>query len=111
MSRRRDRSPAEKRARVFAALGDGTRLQLISRLSVEGPRSISALSAESRLTRQAVTKHLRVLEGAGLIRSERRGRENRFEFTPRPMEEATSYLAEIAQQWNDALRRLKEFVE
>jgi len=74
MSRQPDRASAA----IFAALGDGTRLRLIQRLSAEGPRSITELSQHSALTRQAITKHLQVLETAGGVLRTRRGREMRF---------------------------------
>ena len=99
------------RADVFAALGDETRLSLVGTLASGPPRSISHLTQGSRLTRQAITKHLRVLEGAGVVRSIRDGRENLFEFRPQPLKDAQSYLERVAGQWDDALLRLKSFVE
>ena len=98
-------------APVFAALGDPTRLALLRTLSDGGRRSISALSAHSELTRQAVTKHLHVLEAAGLVSRERVGRESRFAFQPRPVEQARDYLDQVSAQWDEALGRLKAFVE
>jgi DNA-binding transcriptional ArsR family regulator len=102
---RRDPAP------VFAALGDRTRLSLLGRLSDGRTRSITRLAADTRLTRQAVTKHLRVLENAGLVSSIRVGRESRFEYRPEPIAEARSYLDTVSAQWDDALSRLKAFVE
>jgi DNA-binding transcriptional ArsR family regulator len=98
-------------ARVFAALGDETRLSVLARLSEGRPQSISRLTAGTRLTRQAVTKHLRVLEGAGVVRSVRAGRENLFALEPKPIEGARKYLDDVSRQWDDALARLKSFVE
>jgi DNA-binding transcriptional ArsR family regulator len=98
-------------APVFAALGDPTRLSLLMRLSDGESRSISSLSADSRLTRQAVTKHLHVLEGAGLVRSLRVGRESRFAYRPEPLAQALSYLDTVSAQWDAALGRLRTFVE
>lgn len=98
-------------APVFAALGDRTRLSLLMKLSSGGARSIASLSADTRLTRQAVTKHLHVLEGAGLVESVRVGRESRFAFRPEPVADLRSYLAAVSAQWDDALGRLKAFVE
>jgi DNA-binding transcriptional ArsR family regulator len=98
-------------ARAFAALGDETRLALVARLSSGRPASIAQLSAGSRLTRQAVTKHLRTLERAGLVRSARAGREMRFELDPRPLGELSAYLERVSRQWDRALERLKKFVE
>jgi len=99
------------RASVFAALGDETRLALIGRLSAGPPLSIARLAAGSAMTRQGVTKHLRVLEGAGIVRSVRAGREARFELRPEPLREVRSYLEEVSAQWDEALTRLKAFVE
>lgn len=96
---------------VFAALGDPTRLALLVRLSDGEPRSISALSADSAITRQAVTKHLRVLEQAGLVRGERVGRESRFAFRPERVMEAKAYLETVSSQWDETLERLRAFVE
>ncbi len=73
--------------------------------------SISQLTQGSRLTRQAITKHLRVLEQAGMVRCMRRGRESLFAFNPEPLEEAKSYLESVSEQWDQALARLKIFVE
>jgi DNA-binding transcriptional ArsR family regulator len=99
------------RASVFAALGDETRLGLLTKLTSGEPQSISHLTSGTRLTRQAVTKHLRVLEGAGVVRSVRVGRESRFTLEPKPIDEARTYLDLVSQQWDDALARLKAFVE
>ena len=98
-------------ALVFAALGDQTRLSLVARLSEGQPYSISELTSGSRLTRQAITKHLRVLESAGLVRHVRAGRESRFEFDPRPIHNLREYLDDVSAQWDQALARLKSFVE
>lgn len=98
-------------APVFAALGDRTRLALFARLADGQRRSIAALSADTRMTRQAVTKHLRVLEDVGLVASVRLGRETQFAFCPEPIADIRRYLDEVSRQWDDALERLKLFVE
>lgn len=98
-------------APIFAALGDPTRLALLSRLSREGPRSIAALAAHARITRQAVTKHLAVLEGVGLVRSRPAGRERTFVAEPETLERARAYLDAVSREWDDALARLKAHVE
>jgi DNA-binding transcriptional ArsR family regulator len=100
-----------KPAPVFAALGDQTRLALVTRLSTGQPYSISQLTAGSRMTRQAITKHLRVLESVGIVNSIRTGRENLFEFNPQPIEDLRDYLDVVSRQWDEALARLKSFVE
>ena len=99
------------RATVFAALGDETRLTVLSKLLSGEPQSISRLTDGTHLTRQAVSKHLRVLEDAGVVRSARSGRETLFEIEARSIDDARAYLDRIARQWDDALARLKAFVE
>ncbi len=98
-------------APVFAALGDPTRLELIGRLSDGHTRSIAELTGGLSLTRQGVTKHLRVLEQAGIVRSSRVGRESRFSYVPASIEQLRSYLDAVSEQWDDALSRLQAFVE
>jgi DNA-binding transcriptional ArsR family regulator len=98
-------------AAVFSALGDPTRLALVATLADGEPRSIVALSADSGLTRQAVTKHLHVLERAGLVRGLRMGRESRFAFEPSGMAEATAFLRTVSERWDEALGRLRRLVE
>jgi DNA-binding transcriptional ArsR family regulator len=96
---------------VFAALGDATRLALVAKLCGRRPYSISQLTQGSRLTRQAITKHLRVLERAGIVHSVRAGRESRFQFDPHPIEGLKQYLDFVSEQWDQALSRLRSFVE
>lgn len=98
-------------APVFAALGDRTRLALVTKLSDGMPRSIALLCADAEMTRQAVTKHLRVLEDAGLVHSVRTGRESQFELRPESIVQMREYLDEVSRQWDDALARLRAFVE
>jgi DNA-binding transcriptional ArsR family regulator len=109
--RPKHRSQLKDRASVFAALGDETRLSLVGKLSNGPSQSISRLAEGSTLTRQAITKHLRVLEGAGVVHSVRVGRESLFEFRPAPLKEIRSYLERVSDQWDDALARLKSFVD
>jgi DNA-binding transcriptional ArsR family regulator len=114
MSRTKRRGTSTRRlarAQVFAALGDETRLALVARLCGGEPHSISQLTEGSRLTRQAITKHLRVLEHVGIVRCVRAGRESMFKFDPEPIEEMKEYLEFVSQQWDQALSRLKAFVE
>lgn len=101
----------ELTAPIFAALGDETRLTLIQRLAQDGATSILRLTESTTLTRQAVTKHLLVLEAAGLVQSERSGRERVWELSPQSFQEARSYLDAISARWDEALERLRSFVE
>jgi DNA-binding transcriptional ArsR family regulator len=98
-------------ALLFAALGDETRLALLRRLSEGGPASISVLSERFKVTRQAVTKHLRFLESAGVIDGKRAGREHVWTLKPSRLTEAQRCLEIIARGWDDALTRLKAHVE
>lgn len=98
-------------APVFAALGDDVRLRLVTRLAGEGPLSIARLTEGEDVTRQAVTKHLQVLARAGLVDSARDGRENVWRLEPRRLGEAQRHLEAISKSWDDALERLRAFVE
>jgi len=104
--------PARKHAaHVLAALGDETRLHLVTRLAAGEPLSISRLSAGTRMTRQAVTKHLQVLARAGVTKGRRRGRERLWTLQRTPLREVRQQLDQIAGHWDDALARLKASVE
>jgi DNA-binding transcriptional ArsR family regulator len=98
-------------APIFAALGYETRLLLVARLSSGEPCSIVQLTEGSKLTRQAITKHLRVLEKVGIVHGVRSDRESLFEFDPSSLTEIKSYIDQISGQWDQVLARLKSFVE
>ncbi|MBI2685058.1 MAG: winged helix-turn-helix transcriptional regulator [Acidobacteria bacterium] len=96
---------------LFAALGDDTRLMLLTRLSQDGPASITVLADRFRLTRQGVTKHLQVLEAAGVIAGERVGREHIWSLNPGRLALARQHLETITRGWDGALARLQAFCE
>jgi DNA-binding transcriptional ArsR family regulator len=98
-------------APVFAALGDETRLRIVARLSADGPMSITRLTVGGTVTRQAVTKHLQVLAGAGLACSWRSGRESVWELERAQVDAARRWLDGISAQWDRALENLRKFVE
>lgn len=98
-------------AAVFAALGDETRLRLLLRLGREGPLSITRLTEGEATTRQALTKHLRLLEEVGLAARTKDGREQRYALSEVGVAEAEKLLGQISRQWDEALLRLKSFVE
>ena len=102
---------ARAKAAVFAALGDETRLSLLARLCDGQRYSIAELTDGTKLTRQAVTKHLRVLERVRIVHGTREGRESLFQFDPQPVIEMKEYLEQVSKQWDSALARLKSFVE
>lgn len=108
MSKRTERQIA---APIFAALGDETRLLLVARLQTGEKISLTRLTEGIDITRQAVTKHIHVLERARLVRCHRIGRETLVELTPKPVDEAAAYLKRVSEQWDGALLRLKAFVE
>lgn len=98
-------------AAMFAALGDETRLQLVSTLCSQGPQSIARLAAGQKITRQAITKHLETLEQAGLAHSQQNGREKIWDLDQKRLQVAQDYLAMVGKQWDGALARLKDLVE
>jgi DNA-binding transcriptional ArsR family regulator len=96
---------------VFAALGDETRLRLVFRLAGEGPLSISKLTAGSSITRQAITKHLRMMESARLVRGRIQGRESVWQLQQKRLAEVQRHIQMISAQWDETLARLKALVE
>jgi DNA-binding transcriptional ArsR family regulator len=111
MSPRPNSATLHRSAPIFAALGDETRLHVVSRLSAGGPLSITELTKGTEVTRQAVTKHLGVLAAAGLVTDFRQGRERVWELKTRRIEEARRVLDLISKEWDQALERLRELVE
>lgn len=111
MSLARNNLRIQKRASIFAALGDPTRLKLVGELSQGQAKSIKSLSDGAKITRQAITKHLRVLEDVGLVQNVKQGRESLFELNPKPLREVEEALQYYASQWDQALMNLKNFVE
>ncbi|MFZ3341143.1 MAG: helix-turn-helix domain-containing protein [Terriglobales bacterium] len=114
MSRKANRRPAvrlQAQAHAFAALGDETRLALVVKLADGRAHSISKLTRGTQLTRQAITKHLRVLEGAGMVHCARAGRESLFEFNPQVVIGLKEYIDLVSGEWDRALGRLKDLVE
>src|SRR6266404_5003720 len=105
------KSALRNAAPIFAALGDDTRLRLIAVLCAGGAMSIAQLTSGTKITRQAVTKHLHVLADAGMVHDVKVGREHLWEFEPTQLEEARRSLEMIGQQWDHALNRLKSAVE
>lgn len=98
-------------APLFAALGDRTRLAIVARLCTEGPQSTAGLTNGSGVTRQAVDKHLRALEDAGVVGSARAGRERLWALDPARVDEARALLDQVSRQWDARLARLRALVE
>jgi DNA-binding transcriptional ArsR family regulator len=108
---RQRRHETARTAPVFAALGDETRLDIVARLSSQGPLSISRLTEDTSITRQAITKHLKVLKGAGLVKDTRAGRERLFRLESARLEQAKRHLDAISLEWDRAIDRLRALVE
>lgn len=108
---KRDVGQLCRRAPLFAALGDETRLTLLMKLGDGQPKSISQLSKGESVSRQAITKHLQVLNEVGLVRGVRQGREKLFQVEKKPLEDVRTALDLISRQWDDALDRLKTHLE
>jgi DNA-binding transcriptional ArsR family regulator len=100
-----------KAAPIFAALGDQTRLGIVTQLGAGGPLSTKTLTTGSWMSRQAIAKHLRALEDVGVIRGQRVGRDRIWELQSRRFAEMSRYLDEISAQWDEALLRLRTLVE
>ena len=98
-------------ANVFFALGDPTRLSVVNALRARGALSATALTAGAKVTRQAIAKHLHVLESAGLVTGEKRGREVLFSLRTRRLDDARAYLEDVSAGWDRALERLRRLVE
>jgi DNA-binding transcriptional ArsR family regulator len=98
---------ADRSAEVFAALSDPTRRRLLDHLSRRGPASATELAGALPISRQAVSKHLALLEEAGLVAGERAGRERRFRLTPAPLSEAVSWITSVGAEWDDRLDALR----
>lgn len=103
--------PPAQLANVFFALGDATRLRLVAVLCAGGAFSITQLTANTDISRQAVTKHLQVLADAGLVADLKIGRERLWQFDPTQLEEARRTLELIGHQWEETLAKLKAFAE
>ena|SRR5437764_9844863 len=107
MSSAHERAVAE----LFFALGDGTRLSVVRKLSTEGASSATALSDGAKVTRQAIVKHLQVLQGAGLVNHDKRGREVLYTLDARRLNDARVFLDAVSARWDRAIERLRLIVE
>jgi DNA-binding transcriptional ArsR family regulator len=103
--------PVAVGAPLFDALGDANRLRIIMRLCDLGPSSTSQVTQVIPVTRQAASKHLQLLESAGLVTSARRGRERVWTVQTEPLAQASDYLTQLSRRWDTAVERLRAFVE
>jgi DNA-binding transcriptional ArsR family regulator len=99
------------KAGVFEALADPTRREVMRRLAEAGPATATELAGDLPVTRQAVAKHLATLAEAGLVTSDRQGRETRFSFTPEPLADAEAWMADVGARWDDRLQALSRYPE
>ncbi len=103
-------SPASKLSEIFSALSDPTRLEMVQRLAA-GPMTVGDLSAPFPISKPAISRHLKVLEQAGLIRREIRGRHHWVFQVPEPLDEAATFLTRTRGFWDDKLGSLADFLE
>lgn len=101
----------DARAPLFDALGDPNRLRIVSRLCDGGPCSTAQLTQVISVSRQAATKHLLLMEAVGLVSSHRQGRERIWRIEPEPLAEASDYLTALSRRWDQAIDRLRAYVE
>ena len=100
---------ADGLSRVFGALSDPTRRGILEQLS-RGETNVGRLAAPYAISPPAVSKHLRVLEDAGLIRRTRAGREHRIKVGPRPIDEARDWIAEHVQYWKRHFDAVEDYL-
>src|SRR5689334_14833914 len=98
-------------ARIFAALADPTRRDLMVNLAEHSPKTATQLAEEYPITRQGILKHLRILEDAGLVAVHQKGREKRYTLTPEPLNDIDEWIKQISDKWDERLLRLKTFIE
>jgi len=96
---------------VFVALADPTRRRLLDVLAARGEASATTLAAALPVSRQAVVKHLAVLDRAGLVRGARRGREVRYTVRPDRLDAAAGWLVGLAAEWDARLAAIKRLAE
>ena len=97
--------------RVFTALADANRRRLLTRLAQSSPKTATQLAREFQLSRQGIVKHLDLLAHAGLVQTQTRGREKRYQFDPTSLQTASAWIETIGKQWDERLQRLKNFIE
>ena len=105
------RQPDAAMGDLFAALADPTRQQLLDILAARGGATASTLAVGLPISRQAVVKHLAVLDRAGLVEGRRAGREVRYTVRPDPLETTGHWMLEVARQWDARLAALKRLAE
>lgn len=100
-------SPHARAEAVLSALGDPTRRTVLRAVAERGPLTPTELAGPAGISRQAVSKHLGVLEHAGLVRAERIGREAHYEVVPGSLDPASAWLDRVGTAWDQRLARLR----
>jgi DNA-binding transcriptional ArsR family regulator len=98
-------------APIFVALADPMRRQLLVNLAENSPKTATQLAQEYPITRQAILKHLQILEEAGLVAVHQQGREKRYSLTPEPLSELDQWIKALSTKWDERLLRLKTLLE
>jgi len=98
-------------ARVFAALADPTRRDLLMNLAENSPKTATQLAGDYPITRQGILKHLHILEVAGLVAVHQKGREKRYTLTAEPLSDIDEWIKQINAKWDERLQRLKTLLE
>lgn len=96
---------------LWAAVADPTRRRLLDGLLAQGEATATTLAGDLPITRQAVAKHLGVLERAGLVEGRRAGREVRYAVRPERLDAATRWMSRVAAEWDDRLEAIKRLAE
>ena len=102
--------PDDLEQRVFAALADPTRRLLIVQLSAGGAKTATEFAQELPITRQGVSKHLKILAEANLVSMQQEGRERRYSLTPQPLAQTVSWVEAVTEQWNERLQALHDYL-
>jgi DNA-binding transcriptional ArsR family regulator len=97
-------------SRVFFALSDPTRRAVLARIAA-GEMTVTAIAAPFAMSLAAVSKHIRVLELAGLLKRTRQGREHRLTFVPQQLQAAADWVNQFDRFWTEHLDRIKEHAE
>ena len=102
---------ADATAAVFDALGDPTRVKIVITLCDAGPESTLRVAHSVSLSRQAATKHLELLQAAGMVSSAKRGRQRIWKVEVEPLVAASDWLIVLSQRWDRAVTRLQTLLE
>jgi DNA-binding transcriptional ArsR family regulator len=100
----------DRQQRVFAALADPTRRQIVESLSAGGSTTATELATRLPITRQGVAKHLGILADAGLVETQRQGRETIYTLVPEPLQDTVDWVEAIHATWDKRLSALRDYL-